>query len=89
MEKTPEKKTIWTRAFICILCVNAFMQMGQQMMNTLIPKYANSLGASAHVVGLMSTAFGLSALLFRPFVSPAFDVFSKAVMVCTECVGLG
>ena len=51
--------------------------MGQFMMNTLIPKYADHLGATASIVGLVSSMFAVTALAIRPLAGPAFDFFSK------------
>jgi predicted MFS family arabinose efflux permease len=55
--------------------------MGQFMMNTLIPKYADSLGSTATVVGLVSSAFTITALGLRPVTGPAIDYFKKTYML--------
>lgn len=62
--------------------------MGQQMMNTLVPKYANALGSSAYLVGLVGTAFGVSSLIARPFTCPAFDSFSKKKLLIFSLAGI-
>ncbi len=72
-----EKAKLWNLAFINILLVSFFLQMGQQMTNTLVPKYADALGASAYLVGVVSSIFAISSLLSRPITTPAFDSFSK------------
>ncbi len=82
------KESIWNRAFIIILIVNFCHQMGQQMMNTLVPKYADALGSSAYLVGLIGTAFGVSSLVARPFTSPAFDSFSKKKLLILSLAGI-
>ena len=74
---TSRTPTIWNPTFLSVFVVNFSLQMGQYMMNTLIPKYANYLGATASVVGLVSSIFALTALAIRPVSGPAFDYFSK------------
>ena len=75
---------IWNTTFINILVVNFCHQMGQQMMNTLVPKYANALGANAYTVGLLSSVFAISSLLIRPVSTPAFDSFSKKKLLIDQ-----
>ena len=72
-----KSSSIWTPTFISIFIVNFALNMGQFMMNTLIPKYADHLGATASIVGLVSSMFAVTALAIRPLAGPAFDFFSK------------
>lgn len=51
--------------------------MGQFMMNTLIPKFTDSMGASATIVGIVSGMFAITALGIRPVSGPAMDYFKK------------
>ncbi len=73
-----EYNTIWNDKFISILIINFVMNMGQFMMNALIPKYAYSLGANAAVVGVVSSMFAVTALIIRPVAGPAMDYYSKS-----------
>lgn len=86
--ETLEQTKIWNKAFIIVLIVNFCHQMGQQMTNTLVPKYANALGATAYLVGLVSSMFAVSSLLIRPIASPAFDSFSKKKLLIVALVGI-
>lgn len=79
---------MWNITFINILVVNFCHQMGQQMMNTLVPKYANALGANAYTVGLLSSVFAISSLLIRPVSTPAFDSFSKKKLLIASIFGI-
>ena len=72
-----QKVSIWNASFISIFVVNFALNMGQYMMNTLIPKYANYLGATASIVGVVSSMFAITALVIRPVAGPAFDYYSK------------
>ncbi len=86
-----DKVQIFNRMFVLIFIVNTVINTGQQMINTLVPKYAATLSDAASVVGIVSGMFSFSALLLRPFASPAFDSYSKkklllialAVMCCS------
>lgn len=82
------KSKMWNTAYINILIVNFCHQMGHQMMNTLVPKYANALGASAYTVGLVSSFFAISSLLIRPIATPAFDSFSKKKLLIVSIFGI-
>ena len=78
---------IWNPAFITILIVNFCVQMGQQMTNALVPKYADALGASAYIVGIVGSIFAVSSILIRPVASPAFDSSSKKRLLMAAIIG--
>ncbi len=82
-----QQDTIWNPTFVSIFIVNFAMNMGQFMMNTLIPKYADALGATASVVGMVSSMFAVTALAIRPLAGPAFDYFSKKRLL-TLAIGI-
>jgi MFS family permease len=63
------------------------MSMGQYMMNTLIPKYTDALGASPTVIGIVSSMFAITALLIRPVAGPAMDYFRKGRLL-SAAIGL-
>lgn len=44
---------------------------------TILPLYANAMGASTTMVGFVTSSFAITALLIRPFAGPAFDSFSR------------
>jgi Arabinose efflux permease len=71
------REIIWSESFINIFIVNIVMNTGLFMMNTLIPVYTDYLGASAAVVGAVSSMFALTALCIRPIAGPAMDYFRK------------
>lgn len=68
---------IWTKDFVNIFVVSFVMNMGQFMMGTLIPKYADQLGGGATVVGMVTGIFAVTALGIRPIAGPAMDYFKK------------
>lgn len=73
--QSPQK--IWNRTFISIFAANGMMYLGMQMINTLVAKYADCLGASTTVVGLVSSIYALSALLLKVVSGPAIDSFNR------------
>jgi len=68
---------IWNPAFVKISIVSMLVQSCFFMMNTLSPVYADSLGAPATIVGLVSGLFALTALVFRVVSGPAIDTFNR------------
>ena len=78
-----KQNSIWNRTFIAVFIANCFQNLGQHMMNSLVPKYANSLGAASWLVGFVSSMFAVTALAIRPFSSPASDSFSKKKLSLT------
>ena len=69
--------SILNRNFILICIINCVTYFSQFMTNTLLPRYANSLGAAATLVGFLSSAFSITALITKPFSSPAVDSLDK------------
>lgn len=66
---------IWTPFFIQIFTINALLNLGHFMMSTLLPQYAEQLGATPALVGTVSGAFAITALAVRPIVGPATSSF--------------
>ena len=68
---------IWNPKFTRIAVITAMFNMGHFMMNTLVPKYVDSLGATAVLVGVVSSMFAVTSLAIRPFSGPAMDYYRK------------
>ena len=77
--KRPDK--MWNYGYIIVILVTLFYQFGQQMANTLIPKYANFLGVEPMLIGLVGSVFAISSLLIKPFNGPAFESFDKNLLL--------
>lgn len=71
------KETIWSFPFVALMITNLFQSMAAFMCNTTLPVYIDHIGATASIVGVVVSAFAITALLIRPFAGPAFDSFSK------------
>ena len=68
---------IWNKRFTSVFIANACMYLAQQMMNSLIAKYADHLGAPATIVGVVVSMFAVTALLLKIFSGPAIDTFNR------------
>ena len=69
------------------MTVNFFQSMAAFMANTTIPVFANHLGATTAIVGVITSSFAITALLIRPFAGPAFDSFSrKRLLLIAQCI---
>ncbi len=81
--------SIWNPTFLSICLINAFMNLSKQMSNSILSKYIDSLGATATVVGLVSSTFALAALIFKFFSGPALDSFNRKRIIIGAMLALG
>ncbi len=73
--KTP--KTIWNPIFISVFFASIAMNLSQQLSNSMLSVYADSLGTPASQVGSLMSMFALTALLFRFISGPAMNAFDR------------
>lgn len=76
MEKNLNQR-LWSKDFIIITLVNFLLYSGFQMLLLTIPIHVKSLGANDSMVGLMTGAYTLSALIIRPFSGLALDSYGR------------
>lgn len=74
-------KTIWNVMFLSIFFANMALNMGQQMSNSLLSLYANSLGTPADQIGQLMSMFAITALVFRFVSGPAMNAFNRKKLV--------
>lgn len=85
MERVPNK--LFNSRFINICLINFIMTLGQQLSNTLLPKFVTDMGAAPFVVGLVTSIFSVSALLVKPVSGQAIDSFDrKKILLFSACV---
>lgn len=77
MGKKSTGSGIWNRVYASVFIANSLLFLGMNTVNTLVAKYADHLGASATVVGIVSSLFALTALIFKIFSGPAIDAFNR------------
>ena len=80
MKKTqsdPAAGKIWNRRFTAVFLASCILYLGLNTMMSMVPKLANTMTDSASLVGLVSSAFAVAALLLKIVAGPATDTFSK------------
>lgn len=81
------KESIWSFPYLALMAVNLFQSMAAFMTNTTLPVYADALGATPSMVGIVVSSFSITALLVRPFAGPAFDSFSrKRLLIASQLI---
>lgn len=85
---------IWNKSFISIFIASMVINMGLTMSNSLLAKYADSLGAPPSQIGILMSTFAISALLFKIIAAPAIDTYNKkylsvlaAIIFATAFIG--
>lgn len=78
-KKAPDK--IWNKEFTSIFLASCVFYLGLNTMMTMIPKFASTMTDAATLVGLVSSAFAVSALVLKVVAGPATDTFSKKKVI--------
>ena len=76
-----EPTTIWSKAFISLFFANMIFNMGLNMSNALMAIFADSLGASPSVVGIVVSTYAISAMLSRFISAPVIDTYNRKYIV--------
>jgi len=76
-----ESVSIWSRSFIILFFANMAFNMGLNMSNSLLSLYASELGATAAIIGLVYSSFGISSIVFRMFAAPVMDTYNRKYLV--------
>jgi MFS family permease len=76
----PQTK-IWNQMFVSIFVANIALNFGQQMSNSLLAKYADSMGAPASQIGMLMSMFAVTALALRFVAGPAMDTYNRKYLV--------
>ena len=80
---------IWNPMFFSIFFINMALNFGQQMSNALLPVYAKSTGAPANQIGILSSMFAITALVFRFVAGPAMNSFTRKKLVAMSMTFMG
>lgn len=80
---------LWNPLFISIFIANACMYLSQWMVNSITAKYADFLGAPANIVGMVSSMFAFTALLFKVVSGPAIDTFNRRLILMSAMFVMG
>lgn len=81
-----KENRIWNPFFIRVFITNGLMYLGLQMVQSLVGKYASTLGAAAVAVGMVSSIFAVTCLLFKLFAGPSIDAFNRKYVLLAALV---
>jgi len=76
-----EQKTIWNKSFISLFFTNMALNMGMFMTNSILSVYANSLGATESMIGLLMGGFAITSIVFRVISAPLMDTYNRKNIV--------
>ena len=79
---------IWNPEFISVLLANAVMNLSQYMTSALMPKYIDSMGMNAAIIGVLASAFVFTLLIARFFAGPIMDTYNKRYLATAAIIGL-
>jgi MFS family permease len=83
-----EPTTIWNKSFVVLFVANFVFNMGLNMSNTLIPVYANYFGASAALVGLVTSSTAFSSFGVRFISAPMMDTYNRKYLLIASAAML-
>ena len=72
---------IWNKSFINIFFTSIAFNLGLNMSNALISVYAQSLGVSVSVIGMVVSTYAVSAIVFRLISAPIMDTYNRKYVV--------
>ena len=72
--------------YLKISIVSFVMSMASLMLNTLLPRYANDLGASSTLIGFVLSSFTITAIIFKSLSGPMVDHFNKVKILAFSLV---
>ena len=80
-EQPIKQEKIFNSTFISVFFANMAFNFGQQMSNSLLAKYADSLGALPGQIGILMGMFAITALSFRFIAGPAMDTYNRKYLL--------
>lgn len=80
--------SLWTRSFVAITAVNFLIFIGFHMLNAPLALYVESLGASEALIGIVTSAATVAAIIVRPLVGAALDKFGRKGLFLSGILGL-
>lgn len=71
---------IFNGMFLSIFFASIALNLGQQMSNSMLSLYADSMGAPAGQIGTLMSMFAITALIFRFVSGPAQNAFDRKLV---------
>jgi len=72
---------LWSKSFIIVLAISLLAYLGHFMLLTSLSDFALSIGGTAADAGVVSFAFTLAALLFRPLFGKLLDARGRRIVL--------
>tara|TARA_B100000378_G_scaffold126728_2_gene102276 strand:+ start:34627 stop:35970 length:1344 start_codon:yes stop_codon:yes gene_type:complete len=72
---------IWNRSFVSAFATYFLINLGLNLSNVLVSPYAQDLGATPIVIGVVASAFTVGSILFKLFSAPAIDTFNRKFLL--------
>jgi len=72
---------LWTKSSIIVLAISLTAYLGHFMLLTSLSDFALSIGGTAADAGVVSFAFTLAALLFRPLFGKLLDAKGRRIVL--------
>lgn len=83
----PKKASLFNPVFIGVFIADLMFYTGQGLINSLVTKYADYLGASSSLVGTVASLFALTAFVVKVFCGPATVSFNKkSIAICATSI---
>ncbi|WP_159449264.1 MFS transporter [Demequina sp. NBRC 110051] len=80
---------VWNRGFTNIFVAYILVNLALNMSNNLATPYANSLGATPVLLGVVATGFTYGAIVFKLASAPAIDTFNRKVVLLSAIGVIG
>lgn len=75
-----EPTKVFNVMFLSVFFASAALNLGQQMSNSMLSLYADSMGAPAGQIGTLMSMFAITALIFRFVSGPAQNAFDRKLV---------
>jgi MFS family permease len=81
LEERKAYNKLWTKQYIFILLVSLLLSIGFNMQNNILPLYALKISGRVSLASLMTGAFSLTALFFRPIFGNLLDNLGRRLVL--------
>lgn len=78
---------IWGKDFIILLLVNVTTSISFQCLTPNLPRYVSALGVPEGILGFLSSAVALAAMMTRPFAGRAADRLDRKLILIVTLLG--
>lgn len=87
-ENIEEPRTIWNSSFLLVFFASVCMHFGLQMSQGILAPYTADLGGTASEIGMVTSAFAVTALLLKAISAPVLDSFDRKKVLTFSILGI-